>query len=446
MVKGEDGLYSCPKHGMAKMEMEEDDGIAPCPKCGKPMVKTSEGYECKKCAPAVKDTVDRVDFWGFDPANESEAEGMGLIQKFIKDANGFLRGKAAVTCAGVFSYTLPDGTIRREYRPKEEVLHPDSLASLKLVPFTNDHPSVKVTPENAASLSVGSIGDGIQTSADTIYAPIVITSASAIKDAEENGKRALSCGYKCELEDKSGVWNGVAYDAIQRNIRYNHVALVQRGRAGDSAVIKMDSADMPIGTLLTNSPNKGNNMHKITIDSAEVEVSESVAKAFNALQAKHDTAEAAHKDSLAGMQAKLDASESQAKAAKEELDAMPQALESAIAGRLALVAKADSVGVEVKADQDDAAIMTAVVNKAFPKLDAEKLKVPAYLSASFDAAMVALEASKPTADAAQSHAALGTPAKLDGADGCGMPGSAKKKYEDEMKNAWRKGQAEKSAK
>lgn len=433
MVKGEDGLYSCPKHGTAKMET---DGVQLCPKCGKPMAKTSEGYECKNCAPAVKDAVDRVDY---DPVDDADAEAMGYIQKFTKDANGFLRGKAAVTCAGVFSYTLPDGTIQREYRPKSEVLNADSLASLKLVPFTNDHPSVKVTPDNASSLSVGSLGDNIQTTSDTVYASIVVTSASAIKDAEENGKRALSCGYKCELEDTAGVWNGVAYDKIQRKIRYNHVSLVNKGRAGDSVVIKMDSGDIPIGTLLTNSPNKGTNMHKIRIDSAEVEVTEQVAKAFNALQAKHDTAEVSHKDAIAGMQAKLDAAEAQAKEAKEKLDGMPKAIESAIAGRLALVAKADSVGVAVKADQDDAAIMTAVVLKAFPKLDAEKLKAPAYLSASFDAAMVALEAVKPTADVAQSNAALGTP-KL---DGCGMPGEAKKRYEDEKKNAWKLGKSDK---
>ena len=36
---------------------------------------------------------------------------------------------------------------------------------------------------------------------------------------------------------------GMGYDFIQRNIRANHVAIVDRARAGDSARIRLDSAD-----------------------------------------------------------------------------------------------------------------------------------------------------------------------------------------------------------
>lgn len=40
-----------------------------------------------------------------------------------------------------------------------------------------------------------------------------------------------------------GIPDGLHYDVIQRNIRGNHVALVDKGRAGETACLRMDSAD-----------------------------------------------------------------------------------------------------------------------------------------------------------------------------------------------------------
>jgi hypothetical protein len=72
---------------------------------------------------------------------------------------------------------------------------------------------------------------------------IVVENADAIR-AVEQGKRELSCGYECELEEKPGVTaDGQRYDAIQRNIRGNHVALVTKGRAGPDVRLRMDAND-----------------------------------------------------------------------------------------------------------------------------------------------------------------------------------------------------------
>lgn len=45
-----------------------------------------------------------------------------------------------------------------------------------------------------------------------------------------------------------GEWNGEPYDAIQTNIRVNHLALVAVARAGDDARLNMDSQDNNGGT------------------------------------------------------------------------------------------------------------------------------------------------------------------------------------------------------
>ena len=56
--------------------------------------------------------------------------------------------------------------------------------------------------------------------------------ASAVKAIEDGDIPELSCGYGYDLDPTSGTHEGTAYHGIMRNIRPNHVALVEKGRAG----------------------------------------------------------------------------------------------------------------------------------------------------------------------------------------------------------------------
>src|SRR5690606_27126345 len=107
----------------------------------------------------------------------------------------------------------------------------------------------------------------------TVDADMLITHADTIADIDK-GKRELSCGYSCDLEHVPGEWidprTGVAhrYDAIQRNIRGNHVAVVSKGRAGPEARVRLDSAEA--GVLVSDSeqfpvPRGSQDMEKIKI-------------------------------------------------------------------------------------------------------------------------------------------------------------------------------------
>jgi hypothetical protein len=53
----------------------------------------------------------------------------------------------------------------------------------------------------------------------------------------DSGKKELSIGYRCLYDIVSRVYNGVKYDAIQRQIRGNHVALVEEGRSGHDVAV-----------------------------------------------------------------------------------------------------------------------------------------------------------------------------------------------------------------
>ena len=57
------------------------------------------------------------------------------------------------------------------------------------------------------------------------------------------------------MEEAPREWQGQPYDAIQRNIRVNHLALVEKARAGDSARLNIDGED-------TQAEKGGNTMSK----------------------------------------------------------------------------------------------------------------------------------------------------------------------------------------
>lgn len=154
--------------------------------------------------------------------------------KATRTDEGYLVDTPIVGRVGIQLYKNADGTIRRELRPAEEVFHADSLKSFAGKPVTDEHPGEPVTAKNAKRLSVGTMqGEGKQ-DGDNVVAPIIIHDGEMIDKVMKGGKRELSLGYKVDLEETPGVWNGQEYDAIQRNIRVNHLAIVPRGRAGNT--------------------------------------------------------------------------------------------------------------------------------------------------------------------------------------------------------------------
>lgn len=163
------------------------------------------------------------------------------LSKPVRLPNGFVRAEGYLTRSGIFVYRDGQGNTVRELRPPEEVMHPEALASFALVPVTNDHPSELLTADNAKQYAVGSVSESVVPEGDKVRAVLMITDASAI-EALDAGKSELSCGYTADVVFESGVWQGQPYDAIQSNIRGNHVALVDAGRAGPACAIRMDAA------------------------------------------------------------------------------------------------------------------------------------------------------------------------------------------------------------
>ena len=125
-------------------------------------------------------------------------------------------------------------------RNPEEVFSSPSLASFEGKPVTNDHPPDLIGPDDVAVYEKGhaqNIRRGTGEWADYILADLHIHDRELI-DAIQSGKREISCGYECEYEpNDDGTYS-------QKNIRGNHVAVVDRGRAGKRAAI-LDSVNYP---------------------------------------------------------------------------------------------------------------------------------------------------------------------------------------------------------
>ena len=109
-------------------------------------------------------------------------------------------------------------------------------ASLSSLP----HDAGYVDKGNVEEETIGTIlSEGYQ-DGDNVRAEIIIHNTDAMKQC---GLRELSLGYNLRLEETPGVWEGQPYDAIQRDIVINHLALVGQARAGEQARLNIDARD-----------------------------------------------------------------------------------------------------------------------------------------------------------------------------------------------------------
>lgn len=345
---------------------------------------------------------------------------------FERTNEGFLRGRAIVTSIGVFTYKRKDGTIQRELRLPEEVFSPSTLNSMKLKPVTLNHPTELVTQDNADKLQVGSLGDNpsstnqwdnpYETKTDGINCAIdmVITRKDAI-EAVLNGKNNLSMGYTCDLEiaEPGASWCGVEYDFIQRNIRYNHCAIVDSARAGDNAKIELraDSEDAVLEDMVTKLDGGTSMLKKINLDGIDYEAEESVIKALNSEKARADKAEndacetkktmdkkvadmekkvTELEKRISEVEAERDTAKDKADGLEKELDEAKKAnldssrLDEAVKAKMELLHNAEKAGVEVKEDMSDMDIKKAVILSKFKNANFDG-KDEVYVQARYDA-------------------------------------------------------------
>jgi hypothetical protein len=249
------------------------------------------------------------------------------LGKFSRTGAGAVRVPATISRTGIQVY----GDLR-EYRPEDEVFAADSLASLGSVPVTLNHPSESVTPENVRDHQIGHVSDAPPEArvkvdgSDELWlrAPLVISDGKVLAEIDRtDAAPEVSCGYSCELDFTPGVTpSGEKYDAVQRNIRFNHVAILDRNskaRAGAEARLRLDGQAM-----------------KIKIDGQEFEYGSEAH--INKLDADHKSAVKVATDRADKAEGALAAEK--ARADKAEAELTPAKIDARVSGRLNLLKSA----------------------------------------------------------------------------------------------------------
>lgn len=314
-------------------------------------------------------------------------KGGNMMQRFdnvafkaTKTDEGFIRDTPIVGRTGILVYRNADGTERREYRPPEEAFKADSLASLMGKPITIGHKAF-VTAGNAAQVApVGSVLSAGRQDGNNITADIVIYNL-------DTASRELSCGYTLDLDETPGTTpQGEHYDAIQRNIQYNHLAIVPKGRAG-IARLNMDGSQVVDDEDNSKEDNKMAEMTKIRLDSGiEYECAPEVKVEIEKM--RKDSADA--KKEHDKLQAKFDALEAELAKEKEgrkaDAEKAKANFDEAIKARVELLKVAEAHKVANADSMTDTEIKTAVIKAV--RGDAINLdgKSADYIEAAYDMA------------------------------------------------------------
>lgn len=275
----------------------------------------------------------------------------------------------------------------RVYRPEAEVFHADALVSMAHRPMTNDHPTRMITADNWRQHAIGFTGGDVARDGDYIRVPLTLMDGAAIR-AYDAGKKELSAGYDCDIEWTPGkLADGSEYDAIQRNIRINHLALVDVGRAGPECRIG-DGGDVT-------SDNEEDDMAEIklkviAVDGFSIETTDQGAQAIAKLQSQLtdaktalDTATTAHKTAIAAKDTELGTKDAEITKLKGQvLDASK--LDALVAERSSVLTIAAKVAPDMKFDGKTCAEIRRLSVAAKLGDDKVKDKSDDYVSALFD--------------------------------------------------------------
>jgi len=224
--------------------------------------------------------------------------------------DGYLAVRAKAARTGVYDYAgsevdpknehgLRDTPIVKVLRDDTTVFDNASARSFIGKPITDDHPSAPVNSTNWKDLARGTVM-GAMRDGDYLAFDLLLTDADAIAKVDA-GKRELSNGYSTDLQfGDFTAPDGTKCQARQTSIAGNHVALVDRGRAGSECAIKdgfaaCDALPADIFDRLTSTGDIP--MKTLTIDGLRVpNVSDEAEAAIVKLQADKAAADKALAD------------------------------------------------------------------------------------------------------------------------------------------------------
>lgn len=313
------------------------------------------------------------------------------IQTYLKDMDpGFTDANLPAKFQG-----KPAGTKINVFRPPAEVFNPISMASFEGKPITNNHPmNTFVDASNVKRLQVG-FSKMITKSAngDAIEASLVVQDKLTIKEIE-SGKEEISLGYDANMQWVDGVDDEYGqYDGMMTNIDGNHIAIVDKARAGSDFRLNDNQKTLEKKTMKTR-----------VIDGKSIQLEDDAAQIFDGLVTSKATAET----EVEKLTIEVTDSSKEVEKLKGELDAakstsitdadISQKINDGVESKMLLLGKAskivDSAKLVGKSDKDIKLIVIDSLSKGKIKAtDASDERI----DATYEALLAVAENSKSTA-------------------------------------------------
>lgn len=159
-------------------------------------------------------------------------------ERKIQDT-GAMIAKCAIARTGNLKYKAKElGEMFKDRDPEsivvvaqlqDDLFSDDTLNKFRSAPVTIGHPEDDVNTENMKELSKGMLEGKPTPDGDKLEANIVLQDKEAIDLVEDGTVELSACAYYniTRMEDSE-----LGYDAVREVTRVNHVAIVERGRAG----------------------------------------------------------------------------------------------------------------------------------------------------------------------------------------------------------------------
>ena len=156
---------------------------------------------------------------------------------------GFLTIECVITKTGVMDYLNSDGELVKEAKLPEHVFDEDTIESAKGVPATKEHPTeFPVDTSNYKEHMKGMTHTNVVKENDEfLVVSTTVFDETLIEEIKSGERQEISIGFECDIEEEEGTFNGTEYDAIQKNIKINHIAFTKEGRAGSEVKARLDS-------------------------------------------------------------------------------------------------------------------------------------------------------------------------------------------------------------
>lgn len=165
----------------------------------------------------------------------------------VRNDNGILQARVNLSRVGVFPYVYSDGRIVKEAKLPEELFSQSTIESANGAVITDQHPEIKTDSDNGLvnnsnyhALSKGNVYN-VKRDSEFLAGMEKIYDASLRQKIESGEQVQVSIGFTADIDWTPGEYNGERYDCIQKNIRINHVAHVDQGRAGEACRVLLDS-------------------------------------------------------------------------------------------------------------------------------------------------------------------------------------------------------------